>query len=141
MDVTQRTFRTLLLVGWLITLFIGVAHVPTLKFLPPELKTGYDVYIHASQNSPGSINLLINLLYLIFYFIISVGLFFFRKWARNLFLPSIVLGLLLVGVSRIIVDVAWINALKYVPSIISGIIWAAAYYSPLSRLFESKGDV
>ncbi len=139
--MTQRTFRILLIAGWIGTIFLVIAHFATLKYFPVELRNSYDVYIHAPQNSIKPIRLILDLLYLGFSFIISVGLFFFKKWARSLFLPSIVLGLLLAAVGRIVVDVAWVNSLKSVLSIISGIMLAAAYYSRLSSVFESKANV
>jgi hypothetical protein len=49
-------------------------------------------------------------------------------------------GFLLGGAERINVDVQWVASLKYLSSMLSGVILALVYWSPLSDMFR-KGAV
>jgi hypothetical protein len=134
--MSRRTFRILLAANWVLIFPLVIASMLALRQLPEGLRTGYDVYIHDPQNSLGPFKLVIGLLYVVFSFIVSVGLFFFKRWARALYLPSIFLGFALISFGRANLDVAWVYSLKGMLHILTGVTLAVVYYSPLSKEFK-----
>ena len=116
------------------------AHFIALRGLPAELRGWLEAYKAEPQNKVSTLNLVLDVLYLASCLVISVGLYRFRWWAKSLLIPSIAAGLLLSGTARIDVDVQWVASLKYLSSMLSGVILALVYWSPLSDMFR-KGAV
>jgi len=85
--------------------------------------------------------LLIDVLYLAMYIIVAAGLFFFQRWAKMLFISLKLFGLALLMTSRISIEVEWSQAVSILANIINGVILALIFCSPVSRMFESRGDV
>jgi hypothetical protein len=141
MSVSRSNFRLLILSSWAVLIFAVVAHFGTQRTLPAELQSWLEAYRHSPQNVVSPIKLIADLFYLVFYFIVSIGLLLFKRWAKSLLIPSIVLGFLLTGASRINVDVQWVVSVKYLLSMLSGAIVVLVYFSPLSKAFETKGNV
>jgi hypothetical protein len=138
--MSKSNFRLLILGSWALILVAVAAHFIALRWLPVELRGGIEAYKADPQNRASTLKLVLDLLYLVSSFVISVGLFRFRSWAKSLLMPSIIVGLLLGGTWRINVDVQWVTSLKYLSGMLSGVIVALVYWSPLSDMFR-KGAV
>ena len=71
----------------------------------------------------------------------SVGLFFFWRPARILYLIDTVAGLVVAPFFGPYVDAGWGTALGEVATIVSGVILALIYFSPLKDLYEKPKAV
>jgi hypothetical protein len=65
-----------------------------------------------------------------------IGLFFFRRWARPLYLVTTILATLLLPVSGPYVASGWSQMIDELGLIVSGVILALIYWSPLKELFK-----
>jgi hypothetical protein len=138
--MSKSTFRLLILGGWVLIVAAVASHFIELRGLPAELRGWLEAYKADPQNRVSTLRLVLDVLYLISCLVISAGLFRFRWWAKSLLIPSIIVGLLLSGTARINVDVQWVVSLKYLSSMLSGVILALVYWSPLRDTFR-KGAV
>ena len=66
----------------------------------------------------------------------SIGLFFFWRPARILYLIVTAVGLLLTPFFGPYVDAGWGSTLEEAATIVSGVILALIYFSPLKDLYE-----
>jgi hypothetical protein len=130
----------LILGSWALIVIAVAAHFIALRWLPVELRGWLEGYIADPQNRASTPKLLLDVFYLVSYFVISIGLFRFRPWAKSLLIPSVILGLVLGATWRVSVDVGWVVSLKYLSGMLSGMILAIVYWSPLSSMFR-KGAV
>jgi hypothetical protein len=134
--MSKSNFRLLILGSWALIVIEVAAHFIALRWLPVELRAWLEGYLSDPRNRASAPKLLLDVLYLVSYFIISIGLFRFRPWAKSLLLPSIILGLVLGATRRISVDVGWVVSLKYLSGMVSGVLLAIVYWSPLSGMFR-----
>ena len=134
--MSQRAFRLLIILKWLLVPLILVSSLWMERFLPLELSD----YIQARRNAEPTnrdwVTFVSAIIFLFFSVIISVGLFRFRKWARKLLLPSYIAALLILSFNEPVVEIGLASALIYVSSVIDGVILTLVYYSPLKEVFE-----
>jgi hypothetical protein len=138
MNLSKQNFRVLLVLGWIMFFLAIAAHLYARNYLPAELREVYDTYRHSPENSPSQFGALLVLAYLIFCVAVSIGLFFFKKWARDLFFISIIFGSFLFVSNRVYLEVSWVNLLKDFMGVINGLIVGIIYFSPLKDEFKSK---
>jgi hypothetical protein len=136
--MTKRGFKLLIIVKWVLFILIVVALLLTERFLPPELRS----YNEGIRNSPatteGWILLAVGTAFLLFGIVLSVGLFQFKKWAKQLLLLSYIIGILLILFSGPSIQTIWTEILSYMASLVDGMILALVYYSPVGEMFETK---
>ncbi len=70
----------------------------------------------------------------------SIGLFFFWRPSRIFYLIYIVLGLLVTPFLGPNVDTGWSRTFEEAASIVSGVILALVYFSPLKNLYERASN-
>jgi hypothetical protein len=141
MRVTRTQYRALLVVSWLLLALAVAAYFIAKKSLPMELQQWLNDYNSSQETRIPGYRLLIDLFYLVMNIVVAAGLFFFQRWAKMLFIPLTLFGLALLMSSRISIEVEWSRAISTLCNITNGVILALIYCSPVSRMFESKGDV
>jgi len=72
----------------------------------------------------------------ILFFLSSIGLFFFWRPARIVYLIATVAGLLLTPFFGPYVDLGWATAFDEAAILVSGVILSLIYFSPLKDLYE-----
>lgn len=136
--MSRQNFRILIVLSWLLAIVTVVISSATEIFLPSELKG----YLDAQKNTPitasESIKFIFAIVYIIFSFVISVGLFLFKRWAKTLLLLSYAIGALLLLAFGPYVQTGLVDSLEYLGNILNGIILALVYFSPVSRMFSAK---
>jgi len=139
--MTQKNFRILLVLRWLLVIASVVASFATENSLPPELQS----YLERVENAPfanGEIVLaVVDGTFVVFAVVLTVGLFRFRRWAKTLLPMSYILGLVLIPVNGPYVESGWVSMLFYLDSLVDGIILTLVYFSPLKESFETNGGV
>ena len=78
---------------------------------------------------------------LILFLVSSIGLFFFWRPARIVYLIATVAGLLLTPFFGPYVDAGWGTAFDEAAILVSGVILALIYFSPLKDLYEKPAAV
>jgi hypothetical protein len=135
MKPTATVFRVLLLASFLAALATTrVDHVfPTL--VAPEFRALRDGPPLASDFSRSPLFLGLGLLGLGSGFVSSVGLFFFKSWARPLSIFAVIVGLPVYVLSGQFVTSGWAEAFEQLSLQFGGAVIAMAYWSPLSERF------
>ena len=141
MNVTRTQFRVLLGLSWVLLVLAVSAYFIAKKSLPAELLRWLNDYNSSPQTRISEYRLLIDLLYLAINIVVAAGLFYFKRWAKALYIPIIVFGLALLLNERISIEPEWSRAVSVLANISNGVILALIYCSPVSRMFESKCDV
>ena len=139
--MTKRSFRFFIIAKWLLSIFVVVLSITTESLLPPELRG----YIEGVRNGPtttqGWILFIIAVTFILFGIALSIGLFQFRKWAKNLLWPSFGVGIILLPFFGPSVQTEWTGTLSYISSLVDGMVLALVYYSPVSKMFDTTNAV
>jgi hypothetical protein len=138
MPLTQF-FRRLLLLYILFNIAEAVFTEMTLSWLPEPLRGFEEARYNASDADPEMVFIALLWLVTTLLLIVSlVGLWNFWRPARGLFGTSILLSILLVGLTGPFVASALSFTVIYTESILSGLVLALVYFSPIKELFEKK---
>ena len=141
MDVTRTQYRALLVASWVLLVLAVATYFISKKSLPIELQQWLNDYNSSQVTRIPGYRLLIDVFYLAMNIVVASGLFFFQRWAKSLFIPLTLFGIALLMTSRVSIEVEWSRAISILANILNGVILALIYCSPVSRMFESKGDV
>jgi hypothetical protein len=137
--LSKSTFRLLLLAEVCFQISGLVVSALTTWLLPVELRT----YLQTTETSGFSTSDWVVLgqgvIFLAVFFTSRIGLFVFWRRARTLYLVSLFLLLGLTPFFGPYVDAGWGHALDAAALILSGLILALIYFSPLSSNFEVAG--
>ncbi len=138
--MTRGMFRLLLILNWVIVIAAILLNHMLFKRLPPDLQGSFRAYAYHSQPTRfNHIVLLADLLILVFSVVQSIGMFFFKKWARDLYLPLILLSCLIVGFAvKAVLKVGWEAPLVDLSALLSGVQLMAMYTEPLKSEFVKK---
>jgi hypothetical protein len=136
--MSRHVFRLLLIANWALIIIAVFAHFISQRALPGELQGWLEAYRHDPQHQVSSGKALLDLLYIAIQLVVMFGLFTFKRWAKSLLIPVTVLGYLVVGASRIAVDLQWVVSVKSIVSELYGMIIALVYFSPINREFEKR---
>ena len=130
-------FRRLLLLYILFIIAELVSADATLEWLPEPLRKFEEARYSASEADPDVILLSGLFLTLMLSYAISlIGLWKFWQPARTLFGTTILLSILMTGLGGPYVVTALTNTFAYIESILSGLILALIYFSPIKEFFE-----
>jgi len=110
-----------------------VVSLLTVSLLPESLRAFSEA---ESQGERGLVILRVAFPVMILWLGSIIGLFFFWRPSRILYLISIILGLLLPPFFGPYVDAGWGTAFEDAATIVSGVILALVYFSPLKSLYE-----
>ena len=130
----KRIFRFLIVLEWGLVIsgvIIGLISEP---YLPIELRQ----YIEISDNVPLSILDYGVFLFVIINIIASVGLFIFWHHARIIYLLICILGFFLSGLYGPYVESGWESAFSFASEILTGVIIALIYFSPIKDYFQKS---
>lgn len=139
--MNAKKFRLFILLNWLLLVAFTLALVWSRALLPPELRA----YLGAREHSPitawDMILFVAALTGLVLWVVATVGLFFFKRWARALYPLVFVIGLVLLLARGVHIETGWVRGFAYLNDVSGGMILALAYFSNVSRYFEECGDV
>ena len=139
--MTRQSFRRLIILQWLLGLSAVAVSWVTNKHLPPELRAYWEARMNAESEAGASILVAVSLAVLFASVIIDVGLYRFRPWAKALLLPSHIIALVMMPLYGPTVLSGWVEPLNYLYSLVNGGILFLVYWSPVSRMFATDGDV
>lgn len=136
MPLTQF-FRRLLLLYILFNVAEVIFAVITISWLPDALRKFEESRYTAAEADPELIFLSsLRLLTTVLFTISLVGLWKFWQPARWLFGTTLLLSILLAGLAGPFVTSALTFTIIYIESILSGLILALVYFSPIKEFFE-----
>ena len=139
----ERTFRVLLTVCWMTLLGTFIAGLTKYRALPPELVS----YLRARSHTPhGMLDYIIMVVAVVGLgacVVSYIGLYFWKAWARRLFVLIIMLGFGVGGVHTTPVVFSSVYYVFYTTnSILIGLLVGCMYYDPLIRSkYEAKDGV
>jgi hypothetical protein len=130
---SKSFLRILIVVEIGLAILGGVVSQLTASLLPESLRAFSEA---KSQVEQSLVTLRVAFPLIILSLVSSIGLFFFWRPSRILYLISSVLGLLLAPFFGPYVDAGWGKAFEDAALVISGVILALVYFSPLKSLYE-----
>jgi|GEM_PF-1098568 len=145
----RRLFRFMVIGCWLVTVVTIILSMLLYQHAPQEW---LELKQHQGQGSKSwSFMLGIKSSFALFLFttamlvlsvslcIANIGMLFFKRWARTLFLWSLVLYFIGCLISGLQVLLPWESAMLALSYMLAGAIAAMSYYSPLYALFDANG--
>jgi hypothetical protein len=134
----SKTFlRVLIVAEYALIIVAIVVAFATESLLPEPLRTFVEDEASAELTNHDIAMLIIGLPLIGLLIISSIGLFMLWPPARILYLIGIASGLILVPVFGPYVESGWGTAFEDAASIVSGVILALVYFSPLKRFFDA----
>jgi len=130
---SKSFLRILIVVEIGLAILYAVVSQLTASLLPESLRAFSEA---KSQVEQSLVTLRVAFPLIILSLVSSIGLFFFWRPSRILYLISSVLGLLLAPFFGPYVDAGWGKAFEDAGLVISGVILALVYFSPLKSLYE-----
>jgi hypothetical protein len=139
--MNAKKYRLFILLNWLLLAACTLALVWSRVLPPPELKA----YLGAQEHSPVTawdmILFVAALIGLVLWVVATVGLFFFKRWAKALYPLVFAIGLVLILARGVHVETGWVKGFAYLDDVSGGMILALTYFSNVSRYFDERGDV
>ena len=133
---TKRALRFLLVAEILLAVTGGIVSVCTESLLPAELQAYEQAVAEADYTTRESVLLGVGIIFLAFVLVSSIGLFVFWPPARLLYFWTLIGGVALAPFYGPYVDAGWGQMFDEAAMIISGVILALIYCSPLRNLYE-----
>ena len=134
--LTKRALRFLLVAEILLAITGGIVTVFTESLLPAELQAYEQAVSEADVTTREWVLLGVGIVLLVFLLVSSIGLFVFWRPARLLYFCTVIGGLALTPFYGPYVDAGWGTLFQEMAMIVSGVILALIYYSPLRDLYE-----
>ncbi|MEK7855071.1 MAG: hypothetical protein AAB288_03200 [Acidobacteriota bacterium] len=117
----------------IISIFVSLL---TESSLPEPLRAFLEAESEAEVTAREMMMLAVGIPLIVLLFVSSIGLFFFWRPARILYLITVGIGLLLTPFFGPYVDAGWGTTFEEAAVIVSGVILALVYFSPLKDLYE-----
>jgi hypothetical protein len=133
--------RTLIVAEVVLGIISVVVSLLTESSLPEPLQAFLHAESEVEATGRGMVMLAAAIPLIILLLVSSIGLFFFWRPARFLYLIAIAGGLLLTPFFGPYVDAGWGATFEEAAIIISGVILALVYFSPLKDLYEQPKTV
>ncbi|GMU20107.1 MAG: hypothetical protein AMXMBFR13_02070 [Phycisphaerae bacterium] len=133
---TKGLLRTLIVAEIGIGIISIVVSLFTESMLPEPLRAFLEAESEAEITAREMVMIAAAIPLIILLLVSSIGLFFFWRPARILYLLTVVLGLAMTPLLGPYVDSGWATTFEEIAVIISGVILALVYYSPLRDLYE-----
>jgi len=138
--IAKRQLRILIVLNWLLTIIAAIVFLSTRTSLPTELKTYLENQKSLGESSADGIFLWVDVSLLVFAIAASIGLFLFKRWARNFLLAIYLFSVLLIPTRAVYINTGWAQLMFSLADMTGGMILALVFFSPLSALFDSPGD-
>lgn len=135
---SKMLLRTLIVVEIVLGIIGGVVSFLTESVLPESLRAYMDAASETNVTGWEMIMFAAGIPLLIAALISSIGLFLFWRPARVLYLIAMIAGVLLTPVFGPFVDAGWGRAFEEAAGVVSGVILALVYFSPLKHLYEKR---
>ncbi|BCW94144.1 MAG: hypothetical protein KatS3mg007_2038 [Thermoanaerobaculum sp.] len=133
----SKAFLRTLIVGMIVLGSVSVVvSLVTESLLPDPLRAYAEAEWEANLTGRDVVMLAVAILVIIAWFVSCIGLFLFWRPARILYLITITAGLLLTPLYGPYVDAGWGTMFEDAAVILSGVILALVYLSPLKGLYE-----
>ena len=131
---SKSFLRTLIVVEIGLEILGIVVFLLTKSWLPESLRA----FLEAEEQTARAL-VIMKVVFPLFilWLVSSIGLFFFWRPSRVLYLMSIVLGVLVSPFLGPYVDAGWGRAFQDAAITVSGVILALVYFSPLKSLYET----
>jgi hypothetical protein len=136
---SKTLLRALIVTEYVLIIVAIVVGLATESLLPDPLRTFVEEEANAELTNDDIAMLIIGLPLIILLIVSSIGLFMLWPPARILYLIGVASGLILMPVFGPYVESGWGTAFEDAASIISGVILALVYFSPLKRYFDASG--
>lgn len=133
---TKGLLRTLIIAEIGIGIVSIVVSLITESMLPEPLRAFLEAESEAEITARELVMVTAAIPLIILLLMSSIGLFFFWRPARTLYLITVVLGLAMTPFFGPYVDAGWGTTFEEVAVIISGVILALVYFSPLRDFYE-----
>jgi hypothetical protein len=138
--MTERQFRGLIVMHWVLIIGGAVVAVASERYLPLPLKSYVDSQTDTLWSDHAEAILIVSLLYLAITIAVYVGLFFFKGWAKKLYLPVLLGGMAVTASMGPTVELGPVSTLGDCLMLIEGVILSAIFFTPLADLFGRTGD-
>ena len=138
--MNTKTFRRILIAYGITDIAAFISAIISHRMLPPELWAYMSSRTLSALTGYERILLYLSCGFVVVAFISYVGLFFWKSWARSLFLMLNIAGLLLIFISPTpIVFTSLPYGFITTNSLLSGIILACVYFNPsIKERFDIK---
>jgi putative Mn2+ efflux pump MntP len=133
---TKRAFRFLLVAEVLLAIIGSIVAVFTESQLPEALQAYEQAEAEAEFTTREWVLLGVGVVFLVPFLVSRIGLFAFWRPARRLYFWTAIGGVTLAPFFGPYVDAGWGQLFNEVAMIISGVILALIYYSPLREFYE-----
>jgi hypothetical protein len=108
--------------------------------LPAELRAYEEAQSEASLTRGDFVQLAVAIPLVIAALLARIGLFFFWRFARPLFLITLIADVLLTPLFGVSIETGWGQMLDQAAVVVSGVVLALIYFSPLRTLYEKAKE-
>ena len=136
----RRHFRALLILNVLLSVGVMVVRVATEGLLPAEARELWSTLYPRVPGTEVAYILLYDGGVVILGALASAGLFFFKRWARYVFLCHVLVKMFLIPFSAPYIDSGQTVLTFYLCSLVEGSVAALLFYSPVKEAFVPQGD-
>lgn len=135
---TKGLLRTLIVAELLIAIISVVVSLFTEFMLPEPLRAFLEAESEAEITMRDVVMIAVGIPLIILLLVSSIGLFFFWRPARILYSLAVILGLAMTPFFGPYVDAGWGTTFEEASIVISGVILALIYFSPLRDFYEKS---
>ena len=135
-DRLTRLYRGALIAEWVLALGAAAVAIATEPLLPPELRDYLDRQASEPLTGRDLIEMAAGVVFLSLAAAATVGLFRFRRWGRRLFVALTLLGFVPIVAMGPTVETGAATAMAETATLLSGIILALVYGSPIRDRFD-----
>lgn len=134
----KRILRMSIFLQWIFFIMSIVARFIEKKFLSPTLINCLEEIVNKQITIFYKIIMVVGFVMFIIYFISSIGVFFYKKWSRILYLWSNIIGFVIyVFISRIKLTTKFAGIFDELSTLLIGLTLGLLYFSELKEIFKN----
>ncbi len=136
--MNKNQFRILVVTSFLLGVFSGIIEY---VWPDPVVEMAYEIIIEQEEEMGESKLILLGITVLVGVFLIIgsfVGLLLFKKWGKTMYALGFLLMIPIYSIMGVGVYSGLSQMVNDISMILSGIILALVYYSPVAKYFEAK---
>jgi hypothetical protein len=134
--LTKRSLRVLIVANLILIAVSVVVGIVGEAWLPEPLRAFEQTRAEADMTPNDWVLVCVGIPLLITVLVASIGLLAFWRPARPLYFVTIVVATLLTPLGGPYITLGWAQALDGVSFIVTGVVLAAIYFSPLRELYD-----
>lgn len=135
MQISATHFRILIVAHLMLSLISVLLHFATLSLLPLPLRDYLAADLDAPMTTADMAALSAIAPLFLFALAVWIGLFLFKRWARNLLPLIIIIDALSVTFLGPTVEVGLVTTMSYFAMCVAGIVLTLSFFSPLGERF------